>query len=124
MKQSLFRLCAPLSESGLVEALRDPDKVHVASVDHDVDLSELDALIRDLNCRGARDSAIDAELVEPLHRSLRHLSEKVTTDIRVWHWFCVIRYPELVWRRWRGLPPADPAQGFLKWQGHRPVPAG
>ena len=124
MTRRISRLCAPLSESGLVEALRHPEKVLVAPVDHDVDLSGLDELIMDLNSRGAGDSAIDAELVEPLHRSLRYLPEDITTDMRLWHWFCVVRYPELVWRRWRGLPPADPEEGFLKGQGHRPVPAG
>lgn len=124
MTQRLFRLCAPLSESGLIEALRYPEKFTVVPIDQDVDLSRLDYLIRDLNSRGAGDSAIDSELVEPLHRCLRHLPEEITTDMRVWHWFCVARYPELVWRRWRGLPPADPEEGFLKGQGHRPVPAG
>ena len=124
MTQRLFRLCAFLSESGLIEALRYPEKLSVLPVDQDVDLSELDVLIRDLNSRGEGDSAIDADLVEPLHRCLRHLPEEITTDMRLWHWFCVVRYPELVWRRWRGLPPADPEEGFLKGQGHRPVPAG
>jgi hypothetical protein len=124
MTRRISRLCTPLSEAGLVEALRHPEKVLVAPVDHDVDLSGLDELIMDLNSRGAGDSAIDAELVEPLHRSLRYLPEVITTDMRLWHWFCVVRYPELVWRRWRGLPPADPEEGFLKGQGHRPVPAG
>ena len=124
MTQRLFRLCAPLSESGLIEALRHPEKFSVVPIDQDVDLSRLDYLIRDLNSRGAGDSAIDSELVEPLHRCLRHLPEEITTDMRVWHWFCVARYPELVWRRWRGLPPADPEEGFLKGQGHRPVPSG
>lgn len=124
MTQHLFRLCAPLSESALIDALRHPERLSVIPIDQDVDLSDIDALIRDLNSRGAGDSAIDSELVEPLHRSLRHLSEDITTDMRFWHWFCVVRYPELVWRRWRGLPPADPEIGFLKGQGHRPVPAG
>jgi len=124
MTQRLFRLCSPLSESGLVEALRHPEKVLVAPVDHDVDLTGLDELIKNLNSRGAGDSAIDTELVEPLHRSLKDLPADITTDMRLWHWFCVVRYPELVWRRWRGLPPADPEEGFLKGQGHRPVPAG
>lgn len=124
MTPRLFRLCSPLSESGLVEALRHPEKVLVAPVDHVVDLTGLDELIKDLNSRGAGDSAIDAELVEPLHRTLKHLPEDITTDMRLWHWFCVVRYPELVWRRWRSLPPADPEEGFLKGQGHRPVPAG
>jgi hypothetical protein len=125
MTQRLFRLGAPLSEPGLIEALRHPETISVVPVEGgDADLSRLDALIRDLCSRGTGDSAIDAELVEPLHRSLRHLPEQITTDMRVWHWFCVVRYPELVWRRWRGVPPADPEEGFLKGQGHRPVPAG
>jgi hypothetical protein len=124
MTQRLFRLCAPLSESGLIEALRHPVKVPVEPVGHDGDLSVLDRLIGGLNQSGAGDSAIDAQLVEPLHRTLRHLPAEITTDMRVWHWFSVIRYPELVWRRWRGVPPADPEEGFLKGQGHRPIPAG
>ena len=124
MTKHLFRLCSQMSESGLIEALRHPEKVHVELVDHDVDLSGLDALILDLNSRGAGDSTLDGDLVEPLHRILRHLPEEITTDMRLWHWFCVVRYPELVWRRWRGLPPADPEEGFLKGQGYRPVPAG
>ena len=114
MTQRLFRLCAPLSESGLIEALRHPGKVPVEPVGHDGDLSALDRLIGGLNQSGAGDSAIDAQLVEPLHRTLRHQPEEITTDMRVWHWFSVIRYPELVWRRWRGVPPADPEEGFLK----------
>jgi hypothetical protein len=124
MTQQLFRLCSLLSESDLIEALRYPETQAVARVDHDIDLSDLDDLINDLNSNGAGDSSIDSELVEVLHRTLRSLPEDVTTDMRVWHWFCVVRYPELVWRRWRGLPPADPEEGFLKGQGHRPVPAG
>ena len=124
MTKHLFRLCSQMSEPGLIEALRHPEKVHVELVDHDVDLSALDSLILDLNSRGAGDSTLDGDLVEPLHRILRHLPEDITTDMRLWHWLCVVRYPELVWRRWRGLPPADPEEGFLKGQGHRPVPAG
>lgn len=124
MTQQLFRLCSPLSEADLSEALRHPEALPVERVDHDVDLSVLDDLISTLNSSGAGDSSIDSELVEVLHRTLRSLDQDVTTDMRIWHWFCVVRYPELVWRRWRGLPPADPEEGFLKGQGHRPVPAG
>ena len=62
MTQHLFRLAAPLSESGLIESLRHPEKIPVIEVDHDVDLSGLDVLIRDLNSRGAGDAAIDSEL--------------------------------------------------------------
>lgn len=124
MKRQLFRLCAPISEQGLINALRHPETIAVEAVHGDVDLRELDAVIRALLNRETFDAAMDAELVEPLHRSLRHLPERITSDVCLWHWFCVIRYPELVWRRWRGVPPADPEEGFLKGQGHRPVPAG
>ena len=55
MTQRLFRLCAPLSESVLIEALRHPEKFTVVPIDQDVDLSRLDYLIRDLNSRGAGD---------------------------------------------------------------------
>ena len=124
MTQQLFRLCSPLSESGLIEALRHPEALCVERIDHDVDLSGLDELVTTLNNGGAGDSSIDAQLVEALHRVMRSLPENVTTDMRVWHWLCVVRYSELVWRRWRGLPPADPEEGFLQGQGHRPVPSG
>lgn len=124
MTLELFRLCIPLHEQGLITALRDPEKLAVEAVERDVDLGELNELIQSLIERGFRDAAIDAELVEPLHRCLRHLPEQVTTDMRVWHWLCVVNYPELVWRRWRGVPPADPEEGFLTGQGHRPIPAG
>lgn len=124
MTTNLFRLRTPLNEQGLIEALRHTENVDVEQIDYDVDLSGLDELILILNSRGAGDSTIDANLVEPLHRSLRHLPQHITTDMRVWHWFCVVKYPELVWRRWRGLYPADPEEGFLKGVGHRPVPAG
>lgn len=53
MTKHLFRLCSQMSEPGLIEALRHPEKVHVELVDHEVDLSALDSLILDLNSRGA-----------------------------------------------------------------------
>jgi hypothetical protein len=124
MTQQLFRLSVPLTEQGLINALRHPEKVAVEPVDWEVDLAELDALIKALIDRGSGDVDLDTELVEPLHRCLRHLPEQVTTDMRVWHWFCVVKYPELVWRRWRGVPPMDPEEGFMKGLGYRPVPHG
>jgi hypothetical protein len=34
----------------------------------------------------------------------------------------VVRYPTVVWLRWRGSVPADPEEGFVSGTGHRPVP--
>ena len=45
------------------------------------------------------------------------------TDMRIWHWLTLVRYPDVVWLRWRGSIPADPEEGFITGNGHRPVPA-
>ena len=108
MSNDLFRLVHPVSEQGLVEALRDPHLLEVKPVDAEVDLSGFDAALEQLLNSDVRESAMDGALVEPLHRALRHLPESVTTDMRVWHWFCLVRHPDLIWRRWRGSAPADP----------------
>ena len=123
MSNDLFRLMHPVSEQGLLEALRDPHLLEVKPVDVEVDLSGFDAALEQLLSSDVRESAMDGALVEPLHRALRHLPESVTTDMRVWHWFCLVRHHDLVWRRWRGSAPADPEDGFLSGKGHRPVPA-
>ena len=90
MSNDLFRLVHPVSEQGLVEALRDPHLLEVKPVDAEVDLSGFDAALEQLLNSDVRESAMDGALVEPLHRALRHLPESVTTDMRVWHWFCLV----------------------------------
>lgn len=123
MSRDLFRLKHPVSEQGVMEALRSPEHLEVEQLVADVDLSDFDAVVATLIADDVRESALDAELVEPLHRALRHLPDAVLSDMRVWHWFCLVRHPDLVWRRWRGSTPADPEDGFTKGRGHRPVPA-
>ena len=123
MSSDLFRLKHPVSEQGLVEALRSPEHLEVVQVEADVDLSGFDAVVERLIADDVREAALDAELVEPLHRALGHLPEAVLSDMRVWHWFCLVRNPDLVWRRWRGSTPADPEDGFTKGRGRRPVPS-
>lgn len=123
MSRDLFRLKHPVSEQGLVEALRSPDQLELVRIHIDVDLSGFDAVVEALVADEVREAALDAQLVEPLHRALRHLPDAVLSDMRVWHWFCLVRHPDLVWRRWRGNAPADPDDGFTKGRGHRPVPA-
>jgi hypothetical protein len=122
MRNGLFRLIHPLSDQALVDALRDPSRLPVESIPEAVDLSVFDARLAELTEADVRESALDTQLVEPLHRALRHLPDSATSDMRMWHWFCVVRHPDLVWRRWRGATPADPEEGFLRGQGHRPVP--
>ena len=75
MSKDLFRLVHPVSEQGLVEALRDPHLLEVKPVDAEVDLSGFDAALEQLLSSDVRESAMDGALVEPLHRALRHLPE-------------------------------------------------
>jgi len=50
-------------------------------------------------------SAIDAHLLEPLHRALP-LTRREAADPRVWQWLAVSKFPDLVWRRWAGTVPS------------------
>ena len=123
MNGSLQRLIHPLSDQALVDALRDPTRVAVEPLAHEVNLAPFDTRLAELVADDVKESALDVQLVEPLHRALRHLPDAVTSDMRLWHWLCVVRHPDLVWRRWRGSTPADPEEGFLNGNGHRRVPA-
>jgi len=123
MSRFLQRLQCPINESGLVDALRKADELPVIEFSSRIDLSGLDQTIRSAIDTGIREAALDTFLVEPLHRTLRGMDEALKTDMRIWHWLTVVRYPELVWLRWRGSVPADPEEGFMVGNGHRPVPA-
>ncbi len=122
MNKFLQRLQCPISEPGLVEALRLADELPVSELARKLDLSELDQAIRSAIDAGVRESALDTLLVEPLHRTLRGMDEALKTDMRIWHWLTVVRYPDLVWLRWRGSVPSDPEEGFMLGNGRRPVP--
>jgi hypothetical protein len=122
MSRHLNRLVAPLDERQLIDALLSPEEIQVVPLAESVDLGPLDQTIASLLSDGVKESAMDAALVEPLHRCLRNLPDSVTADMRLWHWFTVMRFPEIVWLRWRGSVPANPADGFVLGSGRRPVP--
>jgi hypothetical protein len=123
MRKDLHRLQSPISDQGLIEALRSGRDLPVIRLTQSIDLRPLDQVIQEVTEQGIRESALDSHLVEPLHRSLRNLDESLKTDMRIWHWLTVVRYPDVVWLRWRGSVPADPEEGFMTGNGHRPVPA-
>lgn len=123
MNNSLQRLQSPISEQSLVEALRNASDLTVNDLSHKVDLSLLDQTIQEAIEAGIKESALDTFLVESVHRSLREMEEAMKTDMRIWHWLTVVRFPEVVWLRWRGSVPADPEEGFVVGSGRRPVPA-
>ena len=66
MRSVLFRLVHPVSDQGLVEALRDPQRLAVEVVAAEVDLSEFDAALQSLIESDIRESAMDGALVEPV----------------------------------------------------------
>jgi hypothetical protein len=123
MSRFLQRLQCPINERALVDALRKADELPINELSSRIDLSELDQTIRSAIDAGIRESALDTFLVEPLHRTLRGMDEALKTDMRIWHWLTVVRYPDLVWLRWQGSVPADPEEGFMLGNGRRPVPA-
>ena len=60
---------------------------------------------------------LDARLVECVHTTFKSLTSNILTDMRMWHWLCVIRYPNIPWLRWRGNIPVDPEDGFTVGTG-------
>lgn len=123
MSTCLQRLESPIREQNLVEALRKGGDLPVRDLPRKVDLGLLDKAIQEAIEAGVRESALDTVLIEPLHRALRGMDEVLKTDMRIWHWLTVVRYPDVVWYRWRGSVPVDPEEGFVRGNGRRPVPA-
>jgi hypothetical protein len=114
---------SPISEQGLLEALRQARDLPVIDLPGQVDLCLLDAAIKEAIEGGISETDLDTFLVEPLHRCLRAMADPLRTDMRIWHWLTVVRYPQVVWLRWRGSVPADPEEGFVVGNDRRPVPA-
>ena len=123
MIEELFRLKAALTNNELISALRYPDTISVEKVNSEVDLSDLSKLIDQLILEKVTGSNLDARLVECVHKTFKTLPSHILTDMRMWHWLCVIRYPNIPWIRWRGSIPVDPEDGFKVGTGKRNVPS-
>lgn len=123
MIEELFRLKAALTNNELISALRYPDSISVEEVNSEVDLSDLSKLIDQLILEKVTGSNLDARLVECVHKTFKTLPSHILTDMRMWHWLCVIRYPNIPWIRWRGSIPVDPEDGFKVGTGKRNVPS-
>ena len=123
MIEELFRLKTPLINNGLISALRYPDSISVEKVNCEVDLTHLSKLIDQLILEKVNGSNLDARLVECVHKTFKSLPSHILTDMRIWHWLCVIRYPNIPWLRWRGNIPVDPEDGFTVGTGKKHVPS-
>ena len=69
MRKDLHRLQSPISDQGLIEALRSGRDLPVIRLSQSVDLRPLDKVIEEATDKRIRESALDSHLVEPLHRS-------------------------------------------------------
>ena len=100
MTEALYRLKSPLISNGLIPALRNPNSVSVEEVKYKVDLTNLSTLIDQLILEKIIGANLDARLVESVHTTFKYLPPHILTDMRIWHWLCVIRYPKIPWLRW------------------------
>ena len=123
MREELFRLKTPLINSGLISALRYPESIGLEKVKSQVDLTDLSKLVDQLILENIKGSNLDARLVQCVHKTFKPLPSHVLTDMRMWHWLCVIRYPNIPWLRWRGSIPVDPEDGFTVGTGKKHVPS-
>ena len=123
MREELFRLKTPLINNGLISALRYPNSICIEKVKSEVDLTDLSKLVDQLILENVKGSNLDARLVECVHKTFKPLPSHVLTDMRLWHWLCVVRYPNIPWLRWRGSIPVDPEDGFKLGKGKKHVPS-
>lgn len=85
-----------------------------------VDLSPIDERIEEIRADDdidAQDSRIDAELAPTLHRTL-DLTRNEAADAGLWHYLCIVRFPEFVHYRWDHVfdpeSPGNMEEKFLK----------
>lgn len=96
-----------VTQSELVNALRDSRQFPDEAIEPGVALDDLEAAITRILEGEYMDTSIDQELVEPLWSALGSLSRRDASDMRVWHWLSVEKFPELVVKRWTQLESKD-----------------
>jgi broad specificity phosphatase PhoE len=100
----VHRFVRPLTPARLEQALQgeglDAERIPTAVL-----LSPLRDAIASLKS-DTTGTAIDVELVEPVHVALEGLTRSEAADMRMWHWLAAAEFPDLVWKRWRGTVPS------------------
>jgi len=93
---------------------------YLESLGRSIDLSPVDERIKQIRADEdieAQDSVIDAELAPTLHRTL-DLTRKEAADAGLWHYLCIVRFPEFVHYRWDHVfdpeSPGNMEEKFLK----------
>jgi hypothetical protein len=108
MPEELFRFERELEPGELALVLAGALDVPTESAGAKADLATVDKKMRQLvKDPKTNKTDYDVQLIEPLHKALKHLPSSVRVDMRMWQWMAVKRFPELVWRRWNGKVPTD-----------------
>lgn len=94
MKIQLCRYTRPISPTELPALIDRPSSVAAEAINGEVDLgsfmTRLDGLLDGLDSGEIKSrTALDAELVEPLHRSMAEVPTRIACDMRMWHWLCI-----------------------------------
>lgn len=114
MNTPLYRMDDPIQSGApaiLAELLLHPSSATTVPLGVDADLDPIRQAFTTFvsnSTDGRHDrAALDAVLVGPLHSSLNHLPRRIASDMRFWHWICVVELQEIVWARWHGDKPSD-----------------
>jgi len=102
------------------ELTKDDLRPYLQPLGRSIDLSPVDERIEEIRADDdidAQDSLIDAELAPTLHRTL-DLTRNEAADAGLWHYLCVVRFPEFVHYRWDHVfdpeSPSNMEEKFLK----------
>ena len=107
MSLELARYVRPVREGELARVLADPVAVETQRTGTDADLTEVREVFGRVleehpQWRRAERAVLDGALVEPLHRTLAHLTPRQASDMGFWQWLCIAGLPEVVSWRWYG----------------------
>ena len=113
MNEKIKRFDSELTLDELIEELRGESRVNEIELDYEVNFKEVEVqLSRYVHNPKIKQKDLDKFLVEPLHMSLKSVPVNVLLDMRVWHWLCVKRFPEVVFARWVSRE-SIPRPGFM-----------
>lgn len=83
------------------ELLSDPSAVQVTSVGGTIDPDIMNEIADQFaNTPYRQRTAMDSKIVRLFHQSMPKLPRRTTTDMRFWHWLCLVPFKKFVVVRW------------------------
>lgn len=109
MAEELMRFENPLTTSQLADVLVGSLSPAVEKTGQKANLEPVEKALRRLSSNpGTAKTEYDIEVLEVLHKQLKHLPVSLKVDMRFWQWMTVKRFPNFVWMRWNnGAIPKD-----------------